>query len=185
VHNGYRSRDFDTRASTLEVAIPKLRSGSYLPGWLLERRRRAERAMTTVVATCCLLGLLTRRMGKLVEFLGITRLSKAQVSEMARDPDAQVVDLRHRPSGRGAVHVRRRQRPGPQGARGLFPDRDSVIRLVGAVLAEQHDEWAEGRRYLRLDIFAPCRLLRVTADNGQSTEHEELTDQSTIPALSA
>src|SRR3954453_4503943 len=51
--NGYRSREFDTRAGTLQVAIPKLRSGSYFPDWLLERRRRrAERALTTVVATC-------------------------------------------------------------------------------------------------------------------------------------
>ena len=55
VRNSYRSREFDTRAGTLEVAIPKLRSGSYFPDWLLKRRRRAERALTTVVATCYLL----------------------------------------------------------------------------------------------------------------------------------
>ena len=48
--NGYRHRDFDTRAGTIDVAIPKLRQGSYFPDWLLERRRRAERALTTVVA---------------------------------------------------------------------------------------------------------------------------------------
>jgi hypothetical protein len=47
--NGYRTRDFDTRAGTLGVAIPKLREGSYFPDWLLERRKRAERALTTVV----------------------------------------------------------------------------------------------------------------------------------------
>jgi transposase-like protein len=87
VRNGYRRREFDTRAGTLDVAIPKLRSGSYFPDWLLERRRRAERALTTVVATCYLLGVSTRRMEKLVETLGITRLSKSQVSEMARDLD--------------------------------------------------------------------------------------------------
>ncbi len=51
MRNGYRPRDFDTRAGTLDVAIPKLRSGSYFPDRLLERRRRAERALTTVVAT--------------------------------------------------------------------------------------------------------------------------------------
>src|SRR4051794_29518539 len=99
--NGYRSREFDTRAGTLEVAIPKLRSGSYFPDWLLERRRRAERALTTVVATCYLLGVSTRRMERLVESLGITRLSKSQVSEMARDLDEQVAQFRHRPLDAG------------------------------------------------------------------------------------
>ena len=64
MRNGYRHRDFDTRAGTLDVAIPKLREGSYFPDWLLERRRRAERALTTVVATCYLLGVSTRRMEK-------------------------------------------------------------------------------------------------------------------------
>jgi len=53
---GWRVRAWDTRADTLEVAIPKLRNGSYFPDWLLERRRRAERALATVVVTCYLLG---------------------------------------------------------------------------------------------------------------------------------
>ena len=97
VRNGYRHRDFDTRAGTLDVAIPKLRSGSYFPDWLLERRRRAEAALTSVVATCYLLGVSTRRMEKLVETLGITRLSKSQVSVMARDLDEHVASFRTRP----------------------------------------------------------------------------------------
>ena len=54
--NGYRARDFDTRVGTLQVAIPKLREGSYFPEWLLERRKRAERALVSVVATSYLLG---------------------------------------------------------------------------------------------------------------------------------
>ncbi|GAA2559064.1 IS256 family transposase [Pseudonocardia hydrocarbonoxydans] len=99
--NGYRHRDFDTRAGTIDVAIPKLRSGSYFPDWLLERRRRAERALTTVVATCYLLGVSTRRMEKLVETLGITRLSKSQVSTMAAELDAHVADFRTRPLDQG------------------------------------------------------------------------------------
>jgi putative transposase len=101
VRNGYRHRDFDTRAGTLDVAIPKLRSGSYFPDWLLERRRRAEAALTSVVATCYLLGVSTRRMEKLVDSLGITRLSRSQVSEMARDLDAQVEAFRTRPLDAG------------------------------------------------------------------------------------
>jgi len=54
--NGYRPRPFDTRVGTLEVAIPKLRKGSYFPDWLLTPRRRAEKALTSVVATSYLLG---------------------------------------------------------------------------------------------------------------------------------
>ena len=99
--NGYRRRDWDTRAGSVELAIPKLRQGSYFPDWLLERRRRAEAALVTVVATSYLLGVSTRRMEKLVETLGITRLSKSQVSEMAKDLDAQVEAFRTRPLDAG------------------------------------------------------------------------------------
>jgi transposase-like protein len=94
--NGYRSREFDTRAGTIGLAIPKLRTGSYFPEWLLERRKRAERALTSVVATCYLLGVSTRRMDKLVQSLGITTLSKSQVSEMAKELDAHVEEFRTR-----------------------------------------------------------------------------------------
>jgi transposase-like protein len=99
--NGYRPRDWDTRAGTIEVAIPKLRAGSYFPDWLLERRRRAEQALITVVATSCLLGVSTRRVERLVEALGIARLSKSQVSEMAKSLDAQVAAFRSRPLDAG------------------------------------------------------------------------------------
>jgi putative transposase len=88
--NGYRHRDLDTRIGTLDVAIPKLREGSYFPEWLLERRRRAEAALTSVVATCYRLGVSTRRMDRLVQSLGITGLSKSQVSVMARELDELV-----------------------------------------------------------------------------------------------
>jgi transposase-like protein len=101
IRNGYRRREWDTRAGTVDLAIPKLRQGSYFPDWLLERRRRAEAALVTVVATSYLLGVSTRRMEKLVATLGITRLSKSQVSEMARDLDAQVEAFRTRPLDAG------------------------------------------------------------------------------------
>ena len=99
--NGYRRRDWDTRAGSIDLAIPKLRHGSYFPDWLLERRRRAEAALVTVVATSYLLGVSTRRMEKLVETLGVTRLSKSQVSEMAKDLDGQVEAFRTRPLDAG------------------------------------------------------------------------------------
>jgi putative transposase len=99
--NGYRRREWDTRAGSIELAIPKLRTGSYFPDWLLERRRRAEAALVSVVATSYLLGVSTRRMDKLVETLGITRLSKSQVSTMAADLDAQVEAFRTRPLDAG------------------------------------------------------------------------------------
>jgi transposase-like protein len=356
VRNGYRHRDFDTRAGTLDVAIPKLRSGSYFPDWLLERRRRAEAALTSVVATCYLLGVSTRRMEKLVESLGITRLSKSQVSVMAAELDTVVEDFRTRPLDAGpytfvaadalVLKVREGGRvvgvhallatgvnadghreilglqvtsaedgagwlaffrdltarglsgvalvtsdahrgltdaigatlPGASWQRcrthyaanlmsatpkaswpwvktllhsvydqpdapsvhaqydrlvdavagklpavadhleaarpdvlafttfpkelwrqiwsnnpqerlnreirrrtdvvGIFPDRSSLIRLVGAVLAEQHDEWTEGRRYLGLDVLARSRIALVSAAT-------EVTPDSSIKALSA
>ena len=95
--NGYRHRDLDTRVGTVDVAVPKLRTGTYFPEWLLERRKRAESALITVVADCYLAGVSTRRMDKLVKTLGIDSLSKSQVSRMAADLDQLVEDFRHRP----------------------------------------------------------------------------------------
>ena len=356
--NGYRARDWDTRTGTLEVAIPKLRTGSYFPDWLLQRRRRAERALTTVVATSYLLGVSTRRMEKLVETLGITRLSKSQVSVMARELDEHVDSFRTRPLDEGpytfiaadaltmkvreggrvvAVHVLIASGVNADGHReilgvdvtsaedgagwlaffrgltarglsgvalvtsdahtgltaaigatlpgaawqrcrthyaanlmaispksswgwvkamlhsiydqpdaeavhaqfdrvittladklpavaehledaradilaftcfpkeiwrqlwsnnpserlnreirrrtdvvGIFPDRDSIIRLVGAVLVEQHDEWAEGRRYLGLDVLKRSRMAVINTDHT-----EEATEPMTPAALTA
>ena len=95
--NGYRRREWDTRAGTIELAIPKLRTGSYFPGFL-EHRRRAERALASVVATSYLLGVSTRRVEKLAASLGVVGLSKSQVSAMA----AELVEgFRNRPLDAG------------------------------------------------------------------------------------
>jgi transposase-like protein len=341
----------------LDVAVPKLREGAFFPDWLLARRRRADAALTTVVATCYLLGVSTWRMDKLLQQLGITGLSKSHVSEMAKDLDEHVEQFRTRPlhdgpytfvaadaltmkvreGGRvvkvavmvatginadgyrevlgihtattesgagwlaffrdlvarglsGVAMVTSDAHSGlveaigatlpaagwqrcrthyaanlmsatpksswpwvkallhsvydqpdagsvnaqsdritdtlreklPQVAEhleaaradilaftvfpkevwrqvwsnnpnerlnreirrrtdvvGIFPNRDAVIRLVGAVLAEQHDEWTEQRRYLGLDVLARCRLVL------NPTQPEEVNDPAIIGALSA
>lgn len=95
--NGYRMRDWDTRAGSVELAIPRLRQGSYFPDWLLEPRRRAERAMVQVVAQAYVAGVSTRRVESLVQSMGIQGISKSQVSEMARELDQMVAAFRSRP----------------------------------------------------------------------------------------
>nr|WP_025989516.1 IS256 family transposase [Mycobacterium tuberculosis] len=290
--NGYRHRDFDTRAATIDVAIPKLRQGSYFPDWLLQRRKRAERALTSVVATCYLLGVSTRRMERLVETLGVTKLSKSQVSIMAKELDEAVEAFRTRPLDAGpytflaadalvlkvreagrvvGVHTLIATGVNAEGYReilgiqvtlrswpwvrtllhsiydqpdaesvvaqydrvldaltdklpavaehldtartdllaftafpkqiwrqiwsnnpqerlnrevrrrtdvvGIFPDRASIIRLVGAVLAEQHDEWIEGRRYLGLEVLTRARAALT------STEEPAKQQTTNTPAL--
>jgi putative transposase len=98
--NGYRRREWDTRAGTVELAIPKLRTGSYFPSFL-EHRRRAERALASVVATSYLLGVSTRRVEKLAASLGVVGLSKSQVSAMAAELDELVEGFRNRPLDAG------------------------------------------------------------------------------------
>jgi putative transposase len=98
--NGYRLREWDTRAGTIELAIPKLRQGTYYPEFL-EHRRRAERALASVVATSYLLGVSTRRVEKLAASLGVTGLSKSQVSLMAAELDEMAEGFRSRPLDAG------------------------------------------------------------------------------------
>jgi transposase-like protein len=175
IRNGYRHRDFDTHAGTLDVAIPKLRSGSYFPDWLLERRRRAERALTTVVATCYLLGVSTRRMEKLVESLGITRLSKSQVSTMAAELDAQVADFRTRPLDAGpytfvaADALVLKVREGGRVVKRARPARDRCERRRAQGDPRAAGHFGRGRRGLagvlpRPDRARPDRVKLVTSD---------------------
>ena len=94
--NGYRERRWDTRVGTLELAIPKVRDGSYFPS-LLEPRRRAERALLAVVQEAYVLGVSTRRVEDLVDALGIASISKSEVSRICAALDAEVEAFRSRP----------------------------------------------------------------------------------------
>jgi putative transposase len=95
--NGYRTRTWDTRTGTIDLAIPKLREGSYFPDWVLEPRRRAEQAFVQVVCESYVRGVSTRRIEGLVRTLGIERISKSRVSQMAKELDRAVEAFRNRP----------------------------------------------------------------------------------------
>jgi putative transposase len=95
--NGYRERRWDTRAGTIDLRIPKLREGSYFPDWLLERRRRPEKALISVVADLYLAGVSTRRVEKAVAQLGVESMSRSQVSKLASELDELVEAFRTRP----------------------------------------------------------------------------------------
>jgi putative transposase len=93
--NGYRTRPWDTRVGTLELAIPKLRSGTYFPSWL-EARKRGEQALISVVAEAYVQGVSTRKVEALVQTLGIAGISKSEVSRMVASLDAQASAFRTR-----------------------------------------------------------------------------------------
>jgi putative transposase len=94
--NGYRERRWDTRVGTIDLSIPRVRDGSYFPS-LLEPRRRAERALLAVVQEAYLLGVSTRRVDDLVQSLGITGISRSEVSRICSALDAEVETFRKRP----------------------------------------------------------------------------------------
>jgi transposase-like protein len=94
--NGHRSRDWDTRAGTIELAIPRTRRGSYFPDWLLEPRRRSERALVAVVQEAYVHGVSTRKVDALVRALGMEGISKSEVSRLCTELDRSVRAFRER-----------------------------------------------------------------------------------------
>ncbi len=102
--NGYRERRWDTRAGTIELSIPRVRDGSYFPS-LLEPRRRAERALLAVVQEAYVLGVSTRRVDELGQSLGITGISRSEVSRICAALDAEVATFRNRPLAEAYPYV--------------------------------------------------------------------------------
>jgi len=94
--NGYRERALDTRLGTLNLKIPKLRTGSYFPGFL-EPRRTVEKALVAVIQEAWIAGVSTRRVDDLVQAMGLSGISKSSVSKLCKDIDERVTSFLQRP----------------------------------------------------------------------------------------
>ena len=94
--NGYRDRSLDTRVGTLNLKIPKLRAGSYFPGFL-EPRKMVEKALVAVIQEAWIGGVSTRRVDELVQAMGMTGISKSTVSKLCKDIDERVHAFLKRP----------------------------------------------------------------------------------------
>ena len=94
--NGYRERPWETRVGTVDLAIPKLREGSYFPAFV-EPRRASEKALTAVIQEAYVHGVSTRSVDDLVKAMGMTRISKSQVSRLCAEIDERVQAFLNRP----------------------------------------------------------------------------------------
>ena len=102
--NGYRARSWETEVGRIDIAIPKLRRGTYFPGWLLERQRSAERLLTALVLEAYVRGVNARKVTALVTSLGIDRLNRAQLLKLTREMEVALNEHRAASAG-GAAEV--------------------------------------------------------------------------------
>lgn len=175
--NGYREREWDTRVGTIELAIPRLRSGSYLPSFL-EARRRCEQALVCVVQEAYVNGVSTRKVDRLVEQLGVASMSKDQVSRLCGLLDEQVRVFRERPlEGRYPylwldAKVERVREPGGVRQKALviaYAVHESGRReVIGLDVGESETEafWREFLRSLRARGLAGVQLVVSDAHEG-------------------
>jgi putative transposase len=175
--NGYRPRSWDTRVGELELRIPRLRTGSYFPGFL-EPRRRAEQALVAVVQEASVNGVSTRRVDRLVEQLGIAGMSKDQVSWLCLGLDEQARAFRERPlEGRYLylwldANVERVREPGGVRHKALviaYGVHESGRReVIGLAVGEAETEafWREFLRGLRARGLLGVRLCICDAPEG-------------------
>lgn len=178
--NGYRHRRWDTRAGTIDVAVPKLRQGSYLPS-ILEPRKRHEQALVAVVQEAYVNGVSTRKVDRLVEQMGLQGLSKDQVSRMCAGLDEQVQAFRNRPlEGRYPyvwldAKIERVREPGRVRQKALVVaygvTEGGVREVLGLDVGESETEafWTEFLHSLRARGLAGVQLVISDAHQGLKT----------------
>ena len=161
--NGYRERALDTRLGTLNLKVPKLRQGSYFPGFL-EPRKTSEKALVAVIQEAWIGGVSTRRVDELAQAMGLQGMSKSTVSKLADLMDESENDVlaymafprQHRTKLHSTNPIERLNKEVKRRADvvGIFPNEPSITRLIGAVLFEQNDEWQTASRYMMVEAFA-------------------------------